>query len=471
MLLGIAPAAQAAFPGANGRIAYTRGGGEGASSLWTANPDGAAATKLLDAQWVGGIAFSADGERLAFERDDTIEVMNADGSGRALLTTDGHFDPTAETTWEADYDDPHSDEVIPFVKVVTYRYRWDYYVDPAFSPDGSRLALAHSTGVEVEREICAVEALEEEECISEEPDRYTNREFDCEECVANIVAVDSRTGAAAGQLTAPSTSWSDSEPVYSVDGRLAFSRRDWTPPGIPREKIMVVGSPGAAPIAVTYGDADTSPDFTPDGGSIVYLREGRVATVPAGGGEITPSQLEAGKLVLSPDGRLVLIRRDFLGPNESPGLFTGTFGVGALTPVVNGGDSPAWQPTPPPPPPPPVLMRAKAKAKKKLRLNRRGKAVIGTIKCGSTDCRLTPLRAWLKISKRRYALRAILPKRLPGGKSTKVRIAVRGNALAKLKMAGRGKLSAKVRVTDATGRRAVTFKPAVQPPRAKKNRR
>jgi uncharacterized repeat protein (TIGR01451 family) len=94
-LVAAAPA-EAAFPGANGLIAFSSNR-DGDYDIYTMNPDGTGVTQLTDdpapdvrPQW------SADGTRIVFERDDPfcstcrggeIRVMNADGSSQAKLVS------------------------------------------------------------------------------------------------------------------------------------------------------------------------------------------------------------------------------------------------------------------------------------------------------------------------------------------------------------------------------------------------
>ena len=107
-----APSAQAAFPGANGKIAFTRGAGT-AEEIWTANPDGTDPRAITANGWGDRMpAFSPDGTRIAFvslengAANPEIYVMDAAGGGRTRLTTSDGND-----------------------------------LDPAWSPDGSKLAF------------------------------------------------------------------------------------------------------------------------------------------------------------------------------------------------------------------------------------------------------------------------------------------------------------------------------------------
>jgi Tol biopolymer transport system component len=165
-LVGVpASAAGSAFPGTNGRIAFSQSTGNGLTdSIFTVNPDGSGLKQLTSghsdsfprfsadaksivftrfgfASSTGGTAshvmlihsdgtglidlstadvgtpfsdgdpsFSPDGKRIVFERDTSIYVANADGSGTATLLTSGS---------------PPLDNA-----------------NPAFSPDGTKIVFA-----------------------------------------------------------------------------------------------------------------------------------------------------------------------------------------------------------------------------------------------------------------------------------------------------------------------------------------
>ena len=92
MLLAVfawAPSAQAAFPGQNGKIAFSEAG-----VLWSINPDGTGQTQLRDGYEP---AWSHDGSALLFTREHDIRVMPPDGTTETVLldapgtTPDGFF--------------------------------------------------------------------------------------------------------------------------------------------------------------------------------------------------------------------------------------------------------------------------------------------------------------------------------------------------------------------------------------------
>jgi hypothetical protein len=97
-------AAQAAFPGANGRIAFATDR-DGNSEIYTMNPDGSSLTRLTNnAAFDGEPAWSPDGTKIVFttNRDGNLEIyaMNADGTSPTRLTNNAAFD--AEPAWSPD---------------------------------------------------------------------------------------------------------------------------------------------------------------------------------------------------------------------------------------------------------------------------------------------------------------------------------------------------------------------------------
>ncbi len=104
--------ANAAFPGSNGLIAYTRIFFTKPAQIFVMNPDGSNQHQLSSGQQIkSSPAWSADGSKLAYGSydftDSDIWVMNADGTGIHDVTND-----------------PNRQEI-----------------DPAWSPDGTQLAF------------------------------------------------------------------------------------------------------------------------------------------------------------------------------------------------------------------------------------------------------------------------------------------------------------------------------------------
>ncbi len=91
VILGAAAPAGDAFPGSNGKIAFAAYDGV-SYNIWVMNADGSGRTLLTSSlDWETEPAFSPDGSRIAFTRgettpEDDIWVMNADGTGQTNLT-------------------------------------------------------------------------------------------------------------------------------------------------------------------------------------------------------------------------------------------------------------------------------------------------------------------------------------------------------------------------------------------------
>jgi len=99
VLVAGAGRAGAAFPGANGKIAFVKENfRQGSSGIFAMNPDGSETDRLGSGY---SPSWSADGQKVVFERisgeseedfDQDIYVMNADGSGLEQITSSRAYD-------------------------------------------------------------------------------------------------------------------------------------------------------------------------------------------------------------------------------------------------------------------------------------------------------------------------------------------------------------------------------------------
>jgi WD40-like Beta Propeller Repeat len=470
LAISMSDAGRAAFPGANGRIAYSSGDAY-SGSIWTSNADGSSPVKLTSGSNDFGPHYSASGGRIAFERENGIAVMNADGTAQTQLIPGSYSSSAEPPEWQSNFKNPKKpSETIPFVKVQTYIETWHSFSSPSFSPDGTQLVLRESSGEFIYTVTCAVEAGEDPECISGYEGGHFFYEEECISCSSRIVTVSASSGAQTGVVAPASELYGDFEPTFSAGGKIAFGR--WSSLSENAE-IYVVDSPGAAPHPVTNGPYDYAPDFSPDGSRIAFVRsEGEIGTVGIAGGPVTvlPLPNPAGvkysyveSVVFSPDGsKLALGRRLYpVGGKAENSIYTiGTDGSGLAK--IAEGSAPSWQPVLSSPPPPPPAVPAKGKAAKhKVKIGKNGKGSVGTIVCGSSPCTLKVLSATLTVGKKSCSVKAKLPKQLAPGKSTGVRIRVVGKCRAALNGAGKGSLVVKVQVTDALGKKVLKLKSTV----------
>jgi hypothetical protein len=463
----------AAFPGGVGRIAYASGDSYSYSSaaIWSANPDGGSATLLASGSGVTAPSYSADGTRIAFDREGGVAVMSATGTGLVQLSTGSSWQ-SSSTEWRKDYEDPHSSKTIPIVKIQSYVYEWQNFDHPSFSPDGAQLVVAESAGKSTSRSICAVEAVGEQACLGwYDPNSYFNYEHECDSCGSHLISIDPSTGAQVGALTSLGGERRDTKPAYSVDGKIAFARSSEG-----HSSIFVIDSPGSAPRRVTYGQGDRAPDFSPDGSRIAFSHSySDIGVVGVSGGavQLLPIPTPSGGFgyyvnspAFSPDGSQIAFRRGVYGSGwqDETGLFTIALDGSGMTRIAADGYAPSWQPLPSPPPP---EARPKAHAKKgKVRLNGKGRVAIGTIVCGGTPCRLKVLSARLKVGKGSCRkVRTRLARKLGPGRASRLGVKVYGKCLAALEKAGKGRLVVRVRVIDALGKKVLTLKVTLLPPK------
>jgi WD40-like Beta Propeller Repeat len=148
LVVGLAAAstAQAAFPGANGRIAIN----SFAPGIETINADGTGATLLTHDG--GGAEWSADGTKIAFNRCAPtchIWVMSSNGTGQVQVTTGaGEYTPS----WSPDgtrlvfvrsrLDQIWTVEVDGTGETLVASGLQDLYDAPQWSPDGTKIVFA-----------------------------------------------------------------------------------------------------------------------------------------------------------------------------------------------------------------------------------------------------------------------------------------------------------------------------------------
>lgn len=495
----------AAFPGTNGKIAFSNGQSYVSQSIYSVNSDGSSPTGLTSGTDDYSPSYSADGSKVAFNRQNNVVVMSSNGSGAVQIAT-GTKSESASSKWQANYKDPFSAKIIPEVKIETRLRSGQGFYEPAFTPDGTQLAVSESVFNRTQEEVCAVENEGDTECLNYgEEGSYFRYNSECHECFEHIVTISSSTGAVTAQVTPKTANVSDFSPAVAANGKIAFGRN--VRGSAAGSGIFVVNSPGAAPTQLTSGYGNYGPDFSPDSSKIIFSHgEREFGVIGVGGGPITvitlpPPPAETNEYVssprYSPDGTQIVFYRSLFHPpsTEEHGIFV--MGANGSNPHrITEGYGANWQPVPPPPPPPPAPTPATGSAKKgKVKLNK-GQGVVGTITCGSSPCTLKALSALLKIDQpsskskknghgskssassakqkarsKTYKVDASVPKTLAPGKKAGVKVIVASKALAALSKAGKGALTVEIQITDATGKKVLTLKSTLTAAKAKKGKK
>lgn len=484
----------AAFPGLNGKIGYSNGKSYASQSIYAANSDGSSPVGLTSGTNDYWPSYSADGSKIAFNRNTNIVVMNADGSGQVQIAS-GAKTESSSSKWQSNYEVPNSAKIIPEVKIETRNRAGHSFYNPSFLVEGAQLLVAEQVFDRTQEVVCAVEKSGDEECLDyEDEGSYFHYNSECNNCYEHIVTMNAATGAVTGQVTPGIQNVSDFSPTASASGKIAFGR--YVQGSQSGSGIFLIPSPGGAPVQLTSGSGNYEPDFSPDGSKLIFAHEGKeFGVIGVGGGPITLIGLPAapaGSYVyvaspaFSPDGTQVAFYRSVF--SFSP--FSEEFGVyvmgadGSNPHRILEGYDPTWQPVPPPPPPTPVIAKAK---KGKIRLNKKHEAVIGTIACGSSPCKLKVLSALLEIREAKskkgkhgkastagaskkgkaggkvYKVQGIVPRSLAPGKKGKVKVKIQGKALLALSAAGKGALTMKIAVTEGLGKKVLTMTSTLLP--------
>jgi Tol biopolymer transport system component len=283
------PPAEAAFPGANGKIAFTQSGG-----INVVNQDGSGRAQIFADPYALKPTWSPDGTKIAFasKRDDPspgtcspcnyeLYVIDADGGNLHRVTNDADVD-----------------------------------FSPSWSPDGSQLAFTRGDHV------------------------WT-------------IGADGADATAVTTFTTGGLLWdATTSPAWSPDrAEIAFSGH--YDDGHVRSGVFAIGPDGTGLRVLTpEGATGDSPDWAPDGSRLVLALDANdypfseLVTIPRVAGDGATHRLgrPAAAPVWSPDGTRLLV------DGQSGGFVTmNPDGSDPQTVPNSGFFRPDWQPIPAPP--------------------------------------------------------------------------------------------------------------------------
>jgi dipeptidyl aminopeptidase/acylaminoacyl peptidase len=258
------PTAGATFPGANGKLTFTKT--VGSSDVWIMDADGQNQSLLAGSEGAQrASSFSADGERIVFETSlpggsTGIVVMNVDGSVSTLVT--GTFN----------------------------------FPDPQFTPSGQQIVYQALTGsnedlatVDVDgqngRLLTSGPARDFEPAVSPDGRIAFDRSGDGSPGGINIWSMDP-DGLNQVRLTGGTTD--ESSPSFSPDGsQIVYIQ---APPGDLPGDVWVMDSNGQnqRPLTNTPGVVEQNPVFSPDGQKIAFARQGDIIVMDADGQNQVP---------------------------------------------------------------------------------------------------------------------------------------------------------------------------------------
>ena len=227
-LLALAPPSQAAFPGKNGKIAYSAYVDGVGHQVQTVQPDGTGRAALfagLDPAW------SADGTRLAFTNGNVF-TARPDGSER-IQVTNNHCDESGCSSSYSPSWSPTGDKLV--IQSLHCVHQCDYPQVDIHSADGSGREYLDSPATDP--------AWSPDGTIA-----YVNYKG-----IATI---------APGRYAELTDNYRDSNPSWSPDGtKIVFVRAG---------EIFVMNADGTNQIQLTHNLDDRNPAWSPDGSRIVY---------------------------------------------------------------------------------------------------------------------------------------------------------------------------------------------------------
>jgi Tol biopolymer transport system component len=329
--------AEAAFPGANGKIIYDsdRLAAVGGPGLYTITPGGTATKIPGTSSGDNQPAWSPDGSRIAFQSGSTtnqeISVMNADGSGRRQITAT----PVAEQepTWSPD------GSQIAFVAGTSGTDTTTDLEVWVMNADGSGLTQLTNTAQSVRDTHPAWSPLGNQIAfLSEGRTGDTNSNI-------YVMDTDPATNDAINLTpndftTNPVYQWNDQDPSWSPDGtQITYSTV---------QDVWKMNANGTGKTNLTSDSGGgQNPAWSPDGNSIVYVRSGDIYVMDADDGGNETAVDTTPRQDVKPDWQPNLPPCDITGtagndnPTNNP-AFVGTTadeiicGLGGND-IINGG--------------------------------------------------------------------------------------------------------------------------------------
>jgi Tol biopolymer transport system component len=292
-----APAAQATFPGENGKIFFSaREPSSGFYDIWSMNPDGSELVNLTDLPGGPGegvdASVSGDGTRVAFtvgsQATSEVWIMNADGSNPTQLTNNtGLVDP------------PNALDQMPGI-----------------SPDGTRIAFMTTretppmpTGLEYDIYVMNSDGSDPQPLLAVTGESYFP-EFTpdgqtvvmAHEVTGDLdVAYVPATGGPFPTATAITTNnLVESTPSVSPDGtRVAFVRRL----SLSNSDVLSIGIDGMneSPVAADAAQNESTPAYSPDGTKILFSAQGELMLANTDGSNAVPLDTGSATDPIQPD--------------------------------------------------------------------------------------------------------------------------------------------------------------------------
>jgi Tol biopolymer transport system component len=283
-LVGTAKPAEAAFPGANGKIAYADNG----IYVMDADPSTDDEIRISNNSFESEPAWSPDGQRIAFDGNGGIYIMDGDPSTNdtAVKISNNASLSDSQATWspdgqqiafisnrDGDYDvyvmdtDPSTDDAIKLANnTVDDR-------DPAWSPKGGKIAFVNRRDGDYDVYVMDTDPSTDDVTKITKNKRYDGSP-DWSPSGKKIVVGDDpheSNGTGMAVMNSDGSGWQPlrregQEPVWSPNGRkIAYWRWWFTGSGFEDRWIFVVNRDGSREKMLTYSASEelSSPTWQP----------------------------------------------------------------------------------------------------------------------------------------------------------------------------------------------------------------